>query len=353
MIQVAYVLDPRYEGGAERYVLRLSQNIDRSSFEPIWILPARRDLDRLAGKAEAASIQVIRHAPANLGGAIGKVRPHVVHLNMPSSYDLSCGAAALVARTSGARHVVATEHIVDIPPSRRRGLLKRVAARWIDRIIAISGAHREILVHRHGLPESRIEVIHNGVEDPGRRPERPEGGVRIVCVGSLEERKGQELLVRAFAGLRRHGASRELVLVGDGPLRPRLEAIVKEEDLSPSVAFTGEVPSAWSELLRSDIAVVPSLREGIPFTVLEAMAAGAAIIVSRLPGLDEVIEHERTGWLVSPGDIAELTRALERLAGDGELRRSLAKAARAEYERRFTLAAMVRRTEALYRTVVG
>ena len=352
MIPIAYVLDPRYEGGAERYVLRLSQGLDRRSFEPVWILPSRPALDALAGKAAAASLPVIRHAPGNLAGALRTARPHLVHLNMPSSYDLGCGAAALVARMAGVRRVVATEHIVDIPPSRRRGLLKRVAARWIDRVVAISAAHREILVHRHGLPDSRIEVIYNGVEDPGPHTERQEAPVRIVCVGSLEERKGQDLLVRAFAKARREGAAVELVFVGDGPLRSRLESLVKEEELSRVVSFTGAVPSAWPELLKSDIAVVPSLREGIPFAVMEGMAAGAAVVASKLPGVDEVLEHERTGWLVPPGDVATLSRALEQLATDEELRRSLARAARADYERRFTLLEMASRTEALYREVL-
>lgn len=362
LIRVVYLSDARYEGGAERYLLRLAGGLDRHSFTPVLALPQIDRLDRLARAAEEAGIEVHRHEDGRFAGTrsaaallstLKRLRPQIVHLNLPSTYDLACNMAAPVARLAGAEAIVSTEHIADILPSRRRILMKRVALAAIDRVITISEMHRQLLVGRHGVPARLIRVILNGVEDPGTPFPRPAGALQVVCVGVLEPRKGQDLLVEALASVREAGVDMRLSLVGEGPDRERLEERARECGLAPYVRFTGRLDSAWPEYRVARVVAIPSRIEGLPFAAIEGMAAGAVVMASALPGMEEVIDPDRTGLLLPPDDVAAWVDALIRLGRDPELCDRLAGDGRREYELRFTRERMVRETEHLYREVLG
>ena len=309
MTRVAFVSDAAYEGGAERYLERLAGGLADRGFAPILVLPDRPELAHLFRRLEARGLPTRRvpaahRSTAERGWAVRRLleelRPDLVHLNFPSPYELGCGAWAALARQAGARRIVATEHIADIPASRRRALVNRLTRLFVDRVITISRQHARLLVKRHGLPSGRLRVVYNGVEDPGLPPPRPPG-FQIVCVGALEPRKGQDLLIEILPALReRHPAAR-LTLVGDGPWRGRLEEEVRRRGLEESVTFTGTVESAMGSMMTADVLAVPSRIEGLPFVLMEGMAAGAVVVASALPGLDEAIEHGQTGLLLPPG----------------------------------------------------
>jgi glycosyltransferase involved in cell wall biosynthesis len=362
MIRVACLSDAAYEGGAERYLVRLAGGLDRSRFQPLLLLPADPSLDPLERRAAAAGIEVRRHPrgrfagaadPGTLLAALRRAGADLVHLNLPSTYDLACGWAAPLARAAGAKAVVSTEHIADIPRSRRRVLAKRAALGWIARVIAISREHCRLLAERHGVPSGKIRIIYNGVEDSGQ-PAVPAGDrFRIVCVGALHARKGQDLLLESLAALVARGVAAELTLVGEGPARFALESQARTLGLGARVRFTGRVESVDRELRNADVLAVPSRLEGLPFAVLEGFAAGLPVVAAALPGLDEVIDSGRNGLLVPPEDVAALTGALAGLALDPPARLGLARAGRREFEQRFTLERMVRETEALYAEVLS
>lgn len=361
MTRVAFLSDARYEGGAERYLVRLAGGLDRSRFEPILLLPDNPRLDSLAARAAAAGIDVRRHAGGRFAGAAGpwtllaalrRAEADILHLNLPSTYDLSCGWAALPGRLAGVTAAVSTEHIADIPRSRRRALAKRTALHWIGRVIAISQHNRKLLVERHRVPPDRISVIYNGVEDPGPPPALAAVGFRMVCVGRLEARKGQDLLVESLATLVSRGVDAELTLVGEGPARAALEEQARTLGIGPRVRLTGRLESVDEEIRGAHVLAVPSRLEGLPFVVLEGMAGGVAVVASELPGPAEVIDSGRNGLLVPPGNVGALTDALAGLASDPDRRRRLALAGRREYESRFTLGRMALETEAVYAGVL-
>ena len=362
MKRIAYLSDARYEGGAERYLIRLAGNLDRNTWSPVLLLPASRNLDDLAGLAETRGIEVRRHEPGGfagtrsplaLGALIRGARADLVHLNLPSTYDLGCGLAAPVARAAGARAVVTTEHIADILPSRRRILAKQAGLSSIDRVIAISTMHGKLLVERHRVPERKIRVIYNGVEDPGLCSRHSSPTLGILCVGVIEHRKGQDLLVDSVETLLSRGHDVRLVLVGDGPERGALEARVRRSaPLQDRVVFTGILPSVWPEFAVADVVAIPSRIEGLPFTILEGFAAGAAVAAAALPGMDEVIDHGRTGLIVPASTRECWADTLSGLALNPEIRLRLAHAGRQEYEKRFTIGRMVEETQALYSEVL-
>ena len=194
----------------------------------------------------------------------------------------------------------------------------------------------------------KLRIVHCGIDasvfTPGER--RGTGGaLRVLCVGRLVADKGQELLVRAAAGME----DVELVLVGDGPSRETLERVAS--DLGARVQFAGAVgQDRIVELYRSaDVFCLPSFAEGVPVVLMEAMACELPVVTTRIMGIPELVEDGRTGLLVAPGRADALAEALGRLAADAGLRESLGRAGRDKVVREYALDVQVRRLGALYR----
>jgi len=193
----------------------------------------------------------------------------------------------------------------------------------------------------------RMTVIHCGVDLPSlsfQEDGREED--LIVAVGRLDPIKGFDVLVYALAGLKQQGRRLRCQVIGEGPLRGELQARIDRHRLSELVELVGARPQAEvrAALGAATIVALPSLvapngdRDGIPVSLMEAMAAGAPVVSTRVSGIPELIEDEREGLLVSPQDSRALGQALARLLDDAALRRRLAVAARAKIEREFDAA---------------
>lgn len=143
-------------------------------------------------------------------------------------------------------------------------------------------------------------------------------------------------------------SSARLVMVGDGPLRPTLEARARDLGLNGAVRFLGAVPRAASFLPHFDVFVLSSVWEGMSNSLLEAMAAGRPVVATRVGGNPEVVVDGETGLLVPPRDPRALADAVLRLLGDPALAGRLGEAARRRVESQFTLEQMVSRMQELY-----
>ena len=173
-----------------------------------------------------------------------------------------------------------------------------------------------------------------------------------MCVGRLTPAKGQLLLVHACAELQREGLPFELTLVGDGPDRARLEEAVRRHGLQRRVRFAGPLNQreVQAELAQADAFVLPSLAEGIPVVLMEAMASGVPCISCPVNGIPELIEHGHSGLLATPGDVADLTAQLRRLVDDADLREQLAVHGRRKVEQHFQLGRNVARLATILRS---
>jgi glycosyltransferase involved in cell wall biosynthesis len=185
------------------------------------------------------------------------------------------------------------------------------------------------------IPE-RTTVILNAV-DVARVPRAGHDGAgpRIVSVGRLAAPKDFRTLVRALALLPRGAA--EALIVGDGPDRAQLEAEIARLGLAEQVLLAGERRDVPELLARADLFVLSSRSEGLPVSVLEAMAAGLPVIASSVGGLPELVADGETGMLVEAGDVDDLAAALRLLLAEPSLRRRLGAAGRARAEERFGL----------------
>ncbi len=211
--------------------------------------------------------------------------------------------------------------------------------RRFDRVIDVSEATRRESLRR-GIPADRVVTIPLAVDLDGfgqgvdREAARAKLGIRPgeIAVGNmarLHYEKGQkDLLTAAAAVVSRHSAVRFLI-IGDGPLLADLEAQRRELELEQRVTFAGFQDDSAAALAALDIFILPSLMEGAPLVLLEAMTMGLPIVATDVAGVSEILSDGKTAILVRSGDIEGLVRATERLLADPELRRSLGAEARA------------------------
>ncbi|MEQ6248523.1 glycosyltransferase family 4 protein [Sulfitobacter sp. HNIBRBA3233] len=201
--------------------------------------------------------------------------------------------------------------------------------------VAISSFGRSQLARWAGPAHwDRIEVVHCGI-DPARFPDPsplPEGPPRFVAIGRFVEQKGQLIALDALEALNRAVPGAHLTLIGDGEMRPEIEARIDALGLTAQVTLTGWVDEAriLEELGAAHALLMPSFAEGLPMVIMEAMAAGRLVIATYIAGIPELVQTGETGWLVPAGDAAALATAMQELADLAPARRDeMAKAARA------------------------
>jgi glycosyltransferase involved in cell wall biosynthesis len=360
-IRVLHVITSLGIGGAERLVVSAANGLPSARFaQAICVLTERGPL---AAEVEAAGIPVfcvgeypgLRHpiAFARLVRTIRACRPTIVHTHLQSANLYGRVAARLAAVPI----VIATEHNVYTHKARRYVAVERWLARMTDALVAVSGEVRDFLGDQLGIAASTIKVVPNGVAVRAPSAERVAavrallGARRDVTIGtiaSLTPKKGHPYLLRAMARLRDRGLACTLILAGEGPERPRLEALTESLGLAGRVHFLGMVPHAADVLPAIDVFVLPSLIEGLPLALLEAMLTGSAVVATTVGGVPEVVKSGVNGLLVPPADETALADAIATLIHSPELRARLGTHARETIERGYTEAAYLDSLSALY-----
>jgi glycosyltransferase involved in cell wall biosynthesis len=283
-----------------------------------------------------------------------RLRPDVVHLNSSKAGILGRVAARL-ARVPAS---VFTAHGWAFKAGHGRGAR---AYLWADRlveplssaIVCVSETELRAGLAARTCRSSRTVVIPNAV-DPGpvvERRVRTGGPLEVVSVGRLAEPKDFATLIGAVAGLP-VGTAR-LVVLGDGPQRAALEAQAAALGRGDAFEFAGEVEDVRTRLERADAFVLSSRSEGMPLSVLEAMAAGLPVVATDVGGVHEVVVDGSTGRLVPAGETSPLAAALSELAGDAALRERFGNAGRARVEEHFSLPAWRAAHLDLYRRVLS
>ena len=221
-----------------------------------------------------------------------------------------------------------------LPVAAATWLLERPVPRVFRSVptVAVSDSTVEDLVRR-GLPRSRIEIIHNGVDLEVLSPLPPEERfpeATLLFLGRLKRYKRVDLLLEAVAALVRRGISCRLLVAGRGDDQPRLEALRKSLKISEHVDFLGFISDAEKRdlLQKGWIHLLTSANEGWGISNLEAAACGTPTIASDVPGLRDSVVDGQTGFLVPHGDVETLSRRIEDLLGDDEKRKRLGVGAR-------------------------
>jgi sugar transferase (PEP-CTERM/EpsH1 system associated) len=271
------------------------------------------------------------------------------------------------ARLAGVRRFVHSEHGLDLMEIDGRhakyNALRRLSRLVVDRYVAMSRDLRLWLAHEIGVPEARLQTIYNGVDtarftpDGDGRAALPEGfapgdALVIGTFGRLDPMKNQIALIEAFSRILRERpewrARLRLVIAGEGPVRPQLEAAIAEAGIGELVWLAGlrnDTPRLYRAL---DIFVLPSLREGISNTLLEAMASAVPVITTAVGGNPEIVPDGVAGQLIPPADAQAIAAALRAYLDDPPLMRRHGAGGRAHVLENFSLDAMLQGYRRLY-----
>ena len=380
-VEVLYLHPAAGLGGAANSLLSLFEAIDRQRFEPILLLPEEGDLSRQAAKIGVDAVilpsmikfgesyrfakfpRILRSVGA-LRTIIKQRGTRIVHSNSPRAAYLG-GTAA---RISGARSVV---HVRDIHLSPFASPRKaRLLGRLSDAIVAVSAATRESIVAASPSLAAKTKVIYNGVDLkkldglPARNV-RPELGIEkeaalIGSVGLLHPAKGPDILIRAAARLKRSFPSLKVLIVGDvllerdEPYKQELERLARAEHIADIVVFTGFRADVFDLMRALDVLVHPAVYpDPLPRALLEAGALRRPIVATNVGGVAEIVEHERSGLLVEPGNAEALADAVASLLNDRTKAEAFASEARRKVERDFSLEKHAEKMMALYGEVLA
>lgn len=363
----------RSVGGTERVVWELATRLPRQRFDVrVWLSPAPA-LDEFAAALQAQEIPVDRVAEVDsrwdLRGMLATwtrlraLKPDVLHVH--HVWPAADRYLAALARAAGVPHFVVTEHIVGDSHSPGQRALKRDELSRADAVTAVCGAIADKLVGDYGVPRERVRVVPNGADLPDEAAEagparqwRERFSAALirplwVVAARLEDQKGHAVLFDALAEVSKRGLEFTLAVAGDGTLRGALEERARQLGLGQRVRFLGSVEDIGPLLAAADAVVLPSLWEGLPLTLLEAMARSRPVIASAVGGVPEVVEHGENGWLVPPGDVIALADALEFMHRKADRATRLGRAGGELVRRDYHWQAVVEGFESVYDEVLG
>jgi len=360
------VSDEMEVGGSQRQITHLLCNVDRSEWQPELLYFRRPSF--LLDTISAAGVPV--HCIPKKGAIDFGFLHKLIGLLRGGHYDLvHCFSLTAELWVSIAqRFVRARPALIVSMRDMGHGLtplqwkIKRALCLNADAIIANSQRAADRLANELA-GKRRVEMVPNGVETPA--PLTPEGraevraslpiprrdAVLVLFVGRLAVQKNIPLLLEALA--RFDAAKRPvLLLVGGGPLRAELQARAAELGVAGDAVFIGERSDAGDIMQAADLMVLPSHDEGMSNVVLEAMAAGCAVIASDVGGNPEIIIDGESGLLFAAGDAGALTERLRTLVADERRRESIGRKARERIANNYSIPALIERTSAIYRRVL-
>jgi len=378
-IKILHVLDSLGVGGMERVVIDVVNGLDQSRFDQIVCCVSRKGEAawRLRDDAECVDLGKGDGAdhlmPLKIARVIRREAPDIIHTQSWSGVD-----AAVAKLIAGGAKLVHSEHGRNYPHLGSEPLKRKVARRCLyhfsDAVFAVSNEARDYYCRETGFPRDRMRVVPNGIDvrridDADRSGAREELGIGaddfvIGTVARLDATKDTITLARAFARLYLSQARSSpkpqtllkpglrLLIVGDGDQRTAIERFVAERELNGAVIFTGVRHDVPRLLGAVNLFALTSLSEGMPITVLEAMAARLPVVATRVGALPELVEEGITGFLVEPKDDRTLAERFGRLSSNRDLTRRFGQAGRRKVEREYSLDSMLRRYAELYLSVL-
>ena len=363
-MNVLHINTERSWRGGEQQTLYLAAGMHARGIPASIVCPPGTELEKRARERGVDVHPLTMRGEWDLAAALA-IRKHIkrgsfdiVHMHTSHAHTLGVAAAGFgkSARTVVSRRV---EFSIFRHPFSMSGIKYRFG---VTRYIAISQAVKNQLI-KDGIKKDKISVVHSGIDlsrfdNIESQAVRQEFGIDadvplIGTVAHFAKFKGQEYLLDAFNQVRQHLPDARLILVGGGERFDEIKATAEAFGLSDTVIFPGfrkDVP----ELIRAmDIFVMPSFKEGLCTSILDALALERPVVASRAGGIPEIILHEETGLLVPPKDPEAMAKAILRLAGDPDLAQTLARKGRRRVEEIFSVDSMVEGVLQVYRNLLG
>ncbi|MEK7568601.1 MAG: glycosyltransferase family 4 protein [Patescibacteria group bacterium] len=376
-IKVLFVITKSNFGGAQKYVYDLATGLQKDRFETAVALGGSGQLIQKLHEQRVRVIPIFSltrdinalsdlFAFFELWSIIRLEKPVVVHLNSAKA----SGLGALAARLAGVPKIIFTAHGWAF--NEDRPFLQRIVIKFFS-WITVMLSHKTIAVSEAVRNDTRnwlfirnkIVTIHNGIDSAELLTSEealshlftqagaqiPKDAIVLGSIAELHKNKGLRYAIEAIAILIKKNPSVFYLILGNGEENEQLDALIKRHKLQEHIFLLGFVENAATYLKAFDIFVLPSIKEGLPYVLLEAGLAGLPVVASRVGGIPEIIEDGKTGLLVSPRDSSAISSAIEKLSESLELRTKLGKALREKVIHDFSLSRVVSETISLYENI--
>lgn len=353
-------------GGAEQVVVNLTRNFDRKRFLPVVCCLNQKG--RYASLVEGEGIPVfeMNKSPKldlflvpRLVRLIKRMEVDLVHTHLFTA-NLWGRIAAKLAGVP----VISSEHGMDSWRNAIDLALDQILTSINEKVVFVSHGVKEFYSERNPAVDQKARIIHNGIEIDKFAPVADREKIRrqlglspnahvVGIVGRLVPDKAHHHFIEAIKLIAKEDPQIRALIIGEGKLLGQLKAKVIKMQLEDKIYFLGnqnELPALYQAM---DVFVLSSLREGLPLTILEAMAAKVPVIATNVGGVAECIEHERDGILIEPSNPAKLVEAIQRVLSDQNLRENLIRHANEKVLSRFSVQKMTRDHESLYEEILN
>ncbi|MCL5960304.1 MAG: glycosyltransferase family 4 protein [Chloroflexi bacterium] len=362
MIDVLLLFYEPSPGGQSNHVLALANGLDKTRFRVAVAYPqhhtstgkALKDVDVTA---MALPVRRLNNALAGIK-LLRLLRKDPVDILHVHGHEAGIWGR-VVGRLAGVRANIYTPHTLHSGVLGERTYLRMegAMARSTDFWVSVNNSDCATLTNC-GIPAAKISVVPNGI-DAGAVANRARGasrdalGIRedeplVVQVGRISTQKGPGYFMRAAAKALERNQSIRFLLVGDGPLRAEMELLAKSLGVARNVLFLGWRDDVVQVMSCADVVALSSLWEGLPYVLLEAMALGKPVVATDVGGNPEIVENERTGFIVPPRDEMSLAQGVLRLTEDPTAARRMGEAGRQRASEHFSLSKMMKLTEEVY-----
>ena len=384
--RVLYVVTQGEWGGAQRYIYDLAGSPEAQN----WVINVAFGNDgdnALNPKIEALGAKIwplkwLKRPISPIADILAvfelwrlfrQIRPDVIHLNSSKAGVVGSLASFLVSHKPYAisHKLIYTVHgwVFNEPMSALKKIFylwaEKFTARFKDKIICVSEFDRQIALKYRIAPAEKLVRIHNGInidsmeflpKDEARRelikkpwdPHAPSGLGMTTVIGTIANffsTKGLEYLIEAVRLLiTDYRLPITAIIIGDGELRPQLENLISKYNLQKNIFLAGKKENASKYLRAFDIYVCSSVKEGFPYSILEAMAAELPIIATKVGGIPEIIENNESGLLIEPRESGALAEKIKLLLNQPELADQLAANAQKKVKEKFLKSTMIQKT---------
>lgn len=370
-VTVLHLMNELEDCSMSRIIQRLVQHLGHQDYS--WHIGGLRGLGNMQEEFSRLGTQVVDFSDRQNGSRnlTRRIRDYVVAYQVKIVHTHTVRAILVAGTALATRHQtihLATKHLLYALGDRRWGLIYTLLDRFglylPDHLVAVSQEMYHQIVAHPGLSARRVTTIRNAIECesyyvPGQRDScRLEFGLTsesqvIGYAGRIEKQKRVDVLLEGFSlVLARHPQAR-LMIIGEGGPRPKLEAFAASLGISHAVIWTGFRQDIPRLLAAMDVYVQPSANEGLPLSILEAMAASKPIIATNVGGVPEALEDGRTGILIPPGSPAVIATSICELLDRPDKRAVLGLAARDHAVKHFGVKRMIEEYRQLYESLVS
>lgn len=348
--------------GAPRHLLSVLENLDTKKFALFLICPPgplagevrslRRTVDiEIVPMRSKLDFKAIKEIRAN----IKEIRPDIIHI-----HGTRGGILARLAAIGLKYPVIYTEHLwtKDYQLGGRISHRSQLIGLWfLDMFttltIAVSEAVKDFLIKSQITRPEKVLVIYNSTEPPKKKAQPFKGkNTLIASIGTLNEQKGMQYLIQAMSRVLREFPRTELMIIGQGSYKTKLEKLIKRMKLASKIKLTGFVKDVYDELEKVDIYVQPSVSESFGLAILQAMSMGLPIVATNTGGIPEVVTSGKTGILVEAKKPEALASGLLELLRDHKKAQKMGKLGAEDAKIKFNLKDMIIDLETVYVNMV-